>query len=88
MTTTIGRQLRTLAESLHEMAMGEVAQAADLLMQRFKALEENLEAGGRWKLAQHLEVTKDQDTFVSMEEQLAAAKEGLQRMKLSPPGNH
>ena len=55
-------------------------------MQRFKAIEESLNSGGSWKLARHLEVTKDQDSLVSVEEQLAAAKEELVRLKLSGGG--
>ena len=69
-----------------EMSAGGVAQAADILMQRFKAMEKSLEAGGNWKLARHLEITKDEDTLVSVEEELAAAKEKLHRAKLSGRG--
>ena len=57
-------------------------QAADLLMQRFKAMEKSLESGGNWKLARHSEITKNEDTLVSVEEELAAAKEELHRAKL------
>ena len=83
LSTAIARELRTLAESLDELANGGVAQAADLLMQRFKALEKSLESGGSWKLARHLEITRDEDTLVSVEEELAAAKEQLNRAKLT-----
>ena len=50
------------------------------------AIEESLKAGGSWKLSQHLEVTKDLDTLVSTEEQLAAAREELARLKVSNNG--
>ena len=52
-------------------------------LQRFKAIEESLKAGGSWRVSRHLEVTKDLDSLVSTEEQLAAAKEELSRLKLT-----
>ena len=65
------------------MSTGGVAHAADILMQRFKDLEKSFEAGGNWKLARHLEITKDENTLLSVGEVLAAAKEELSRAKLS-----
>ena len=85
-STSIAQEMRTLAESLDEMSAGGVAQAADLLMQCFKALEKSLEAGGNLTLARHLEITKDEDTVVSVEEELEAAKEEFHRAKLSGRG--
>ena len=86
MAVTMQRELRTVAESLDEIAVGGVAQSADILVQRIKAIEESLKAGGSWKLSRHLEVTKDLDTLVSTEEQLAAAREELARLKVSNNG--
>ena len=83
MSVTMQRELRTIAESLDEIAVGGVAESADLLIQRFKAIEESLKCGGSWRLSRHLEVTKDIDSLVSTEEQLAAAKEELSRLKLT-----
>ena len=83
MSVTMQRELRTIAESLDEIAVGGVAQSADILIQRFKAIEESLKSGGSWRLSRHLEVTKDLDSLVSTEEQLAAAKEELSRLKLT-----
>ena len=83
MSVTMQRELRTTAESLDEIAVGGVAQSADILIQRFKAIEESLKSGGSWRLSRHLEVTKDIDALVSTEEQLAAAKKELSRLKLT-----
>ena len=59
MSVTMQRELRTIAESLDEIAVGGVAQSADILIQRFKAIEESLKSGGSWRLSRHLEVAKD-----------------------------
>ena len=51
-------------------------------MQRFKAIEHSLSHQGRWHLARALEVTRDEDTLVSVEEEVQAAKAVLKRAKL------
>ena len=56
--------------------MGEVDRAADLLMQRTKAIETSLEHGN-WKLATHQEVTRAEGGLTSLEESLSAARVGL-----------
>ena len=49
------RELRTLAEGLDHLLSGRLAEAGDLLIQRYKAVE--TAAGGEsWELARHLEV--------------------------------
>ena len=49
------RELRTLAEGLDHLVAGCVAEASDILMQRFRAVELANQTG-TWDLAQHLEV--------------------------------
>ena len=76
------RELRTLAEAIDELSAGHVASTADLAMQRFKAIEHSLSHQGKWQLARALEVTRDEDTLVSVEEEVQAAKAVLKRAKL------
>ena len=49
------RELRTLAEGLDHLVAGRVAEAADIMMQRFRAVE-LAQQTGTWDLARHLEV--------------------------------
>ena len=57
--TTMGvrnaRELRTLAESLDLLGAGSLARAADLLAQRFIAIETAI-MDGSWESARHLEL--------------------------------
>ena len=76
------REFRTLAEAIDELSQGHVASTADLAMQRFKAIEHSLSHQGKWQLARALEVTRDQDTLVSVDEEVLAAKTVLKRAKL------
>ena len=76
------RELRTLAEAIDELSAGHVASTADLAMQRFKAIEHSLSHNGQWQLARALEVTRDEDTLVSVEEEVQAAKAVLKRAQL------
>ena len=76
------RELRTLAEAIDELSAGHVASTADLAMQRFKAIEHSLSHQGKWHLARALEVIRDEDTLVSVEEEVQAAKAVLKRAKL------
>ena len=81
MGANVRAELRTTCEALDNMLIGEVDLAADLLMQRTKAIETSPEHGN-WKLAAHQEVTRAEGGLTSMEESLAAAKVELQHAKL------
>ena len=76
------RELTTLAEAIDELSSGHVASTADLAMQRFKAIEHSLSHQGQWQLARALEVTKDRDGLVSIDEEVQAARTVLKRAKL------
>ena len=53
------REMRTLAESIDAILSGQLAQAGDILMQRFRACEMSaLESS--WRLASHLELIPQQ----------------------------
>ena len=52
------RELRTLATALDPLGRGEIAQASDLLVQRFKAVTAAIE-DGNWTLAQRYELISD-----------------------------
>ena len=52
------RELRTLAETLDCLLGGRLADAGDILMQRFRAIE-TAAADGSWELARHLELIPD-----------------------------
>ena len=76
------RELRTIAETLDELRSGHLPRAADLLMQRFKALEASVQDGS-WGLAQNLELMPlSQIGLTSLEGQREAAKQELQHLKL------
>jgi len=49
------RELRTLALSIDLLVRGDSARAADILMQRFKAVE-TASMDGNWAIAKHLEL--------------------------------
>ena len=51
------RELRTVSEALDLITVGRIAEAGDLLMQRFKAIELASGSGeGGWNLARHVEL--------------------------------
>ena len=81
MGANVRAELRTTCEALDNMFIGEVGRAADLFMQRTKAIETSLKHGN-WKLAAHQEVTRAEGGVTSMEESLAAAKVELQHTRL------
>ena len=81
--TPVLRECRTLAEAIDELSTGHVAATADLAMPTFKAIEHGLGHGGTWNVARALEVTRDEDGLVSIEEELTAAKRVLKRAKLA-----
>ena len=76
------RELRTLAEALDHLAQGRLPQVADLLMQRFKALEQSI-SDGHWGLASQMELVEEGGkTLASAKEQRTAARAELLRHKL------
>ena len=77
-----GRELKTLATALDHLARGELDQLADVLMQRYKAVEMSI-ADGTWTLAQRIELITDQGVgLVSNEEHVAAARAAMLIHKL------
>ena len=69
------REMRTLATALDHLGRGEVAQASDLLMQRFKAVTAAVE-DGNWTLAQRYELIPDVAAgLVGVHERRLAAKD-------------
>ena len=69
------RELRTVATALDQLGRGEVAQASDLLVQRFKALTASIE-DGTWDLAQRYELIPDSMSgLVGVHERKLAAKD-------------
>ena len=76
------REMRKIAEALDELRAGQLPRAADLLMQRFKALEASVQDGS-WGMAQNLElIPRSQIGLTSLEEQREAAKQELLHLKL------
>ena len=76
------RELRTLAQAIDAIIRGDLAFAADTLVQRFKAVETATLEGG-WGLAQHLELIPSQKiTSVSETERRQAADQELREGKL------
>ena len=53
-TTRNEMELRVLASAVDVWLKGEVAHAADMLIQQFKAVE-NAQTEGSWRLARHLQ---------------------------------
>ena len=74
-------ELRTVAESLDALGRGDLPHLADLLAQRFKALELSV-SEGNWALASQLEVTPQGGGLASMAERREAAKGELMKLKL------
>ena len=58
MSLRVERELRTIAETLDFLLSGRVAEAGDILMQRFRALE-MASSQGSWELAKHMELIPD-----------------------------
>ena len=76
------RELQTLARALDHLGAGRLPEVADLLMQRFKAVEQYLH-DGNWNIASQMEIVPDTaDTLASAKEQHAAARAELLRSKL------
>ena len=76
------RELRHVAECLDAIGAGNLTMVADMLMQRFKALEQSV-TDKNWNMARHLEVLPLQDVGLTTQgEQLAASRAELLRAKL------
>ena len=81
MSAHIERELRTNCEAMDQLGEGRPAGAADLMMQRVKALESTLR-GDSWALAGQQEITDDVDGLTSLEERHMAAKQRLKQLQL------
>jgi hypothetical protein len=78
------RELRTLAESMDCLLRGQVGQAGDILMQRFKAVEAASGAEGSWALAARYElIPASQISAVPPQEREAAMTLELKERKLA-----
>ena len=76
------RELMTLGSALDLLLAGEVGRAADLLVQRFKAIEGSLAADGNWSVARHMELIPGQASLSTQAEMSGAAKAELRALKL------
>ena len=76
------RELRTLAQAIDDILVGKIDSAADILMQRFKAVE-IAAADGHWKVAEHLEVIPQTKPLAAADrEREAAAETAVREAKL------
>ena len=77
------RELRTIAEALDCMVSGKLGQAADILMQRFRAIETASVDGG-WDLAKHMELIPETNvSCVPMEMRSQAFRTQALQQKIS-----
>ena len=76
------RELRTLSVAMDHIITGEVAQAADVLVQRFKAVEA-AHADGNWGASKHLELIADGTiSAITDQEKKHAARREKEEVKL------
>ena len=76
------RELTTLARSVDMILAGDIGGAADVLVQRFKAVE-TAHGDGGWGVARHMELIPDPKvTAVSQKEREQAAKLEKSDLKL------
>ena len=76
------RELRTLATALDQLGRGEVAQASDVIMQRFKAVTAAIE-DGNWTLAQRYELIPEVGSgLIGVHERRLAARDEAQASRL------
>ena len=76
------RELRTLAETIDKLLAGDIVGAADMLAQRFKAVE-LAATEGSWSIAKHLELIPEGGvTSLSARDREAATKKESQEIKL------
>ena len=74
--------MHTLAHALDLLSEGRLPEVADMLIQRFKAVEQSVQ-DGNWNLAGQLELVPDYaPTLASRDEQRAAARAEVLRAKL------
>ena len=74
-------ELRTLATALDNIATGDLATLADLLAQRFKAIQASI-VDGNWSTARRLELVPSEHILASPLERRAAMKEELLHAKI------
>ncbi len=67
------RELRTLARALDYTVGGHMPQAADIRIQRFKAIEYAAISESGWQAAQHLELLPSVEVAATGEDELRAA---------------
>ena len=75
--------MRTIAESIGALMEGDVLRAGDLLIQRFKALENSV-IDGTWSRARHHELMPEEGVgLASAAERQAISRLELQRRRLT-----
>ena len=75
--------MRTLAEALDALGGGDLPRTADLLVQRFKGVEESVKQGN-WEDAGFLElISREHVGLTSQHERLAAQRGRLMDQQLS-----
>ena len=78
------REMRTLAEALDALGSGDLSRTADLLVQRFKSVEESVKRRN-WDDAGFLElISRDQVGLTSPNERLAVQQGRLMEQRLVP----
>ena len=75
------REMKTTATAVDMIVSGHVEEAADLLVQRFRALEMALKDGS-WKVAKHLELLEDEDGSTGISLREVATKEAVREGNL------
>ena len=75
------KEMRLLATAIDSLIKGELPQVADMLMQRFKALELSV-ADKSWAVAHALEVEGPTQGLATMEETQLAARQVLLKQRL------
>ncbi len=79
------REMTTLGESLDALLRGDVTTAAELLIQRFKAVETSCHDGS-WETSSHLELIRPNDvTCVGAKERELAMATGRMLDKMKRP---
>ena len=67
---------------MDHLLSGELGRCGDLLVQRFKAIEQSLGDDGSWAVSRHLELIPGAASLATMGEQTEAAKAELRAQKL------
>ena len=80
------RELRTLAESIDQLAAGRLEAVGDILMQRFRAVEKAVQDNG-WETARHLEIIPPAlPTTLSDRERAQALQMRIREQKVAAAG--